>query len=90
VGPVFLSKSAQAIENKGQWLQKGPQESLRVRKRLRNRGLRRAEWKRGEKSDENKDGSGRACRTECVGMVESEVSEGGWATIMAEDTDLVI
>ena len=88
---MFLSKSAQAIENKGQRLQKERQESSRVRKELKNRELRRAEWKRGEKFDENNtDGGGRACRTECVGMVESEVSEGGWAATMAEDTDLVI
>jgi hypothetical protein len=89
--PVFLSKSSQAIENKGQRLKKERQESTRVRKKLKNRELRRAEWKRGEKFDENNtDGAGRACRTECVGMVESEENEGGWATIMAEDSGLVI
>jgi hypothetical protein len=89
--PVFLSKSAQAIESKGQRLKKEQQESARVRKKLKNRELRHAEWKRGERFDENNtDCAGRACRIECVGMVESEVSEGGWATIMAEDSGLVI
>ena len=33
--PVFLQKSAQAVENKGQELQKETQESSRVRKRLK-------------------------------------------------------
>jgi hypothetical protein len=37
--PVFLSKSAQAIEKKGQGLKKERQESLRVRKLLRRQHL---------------------------------------------------
>jgi hypothetical protein len=88
---VFLSKSAQAIQNKGRWLQKMRQESSKARKELKNLELRRAEWKRGEKFDENNiDGEGRACGIEFLGVVESEVNEGGWATIMAEDSGLVI
>ena len=88
---MFLSKSAQAIENKGQRLQKEQQESSRVRKKLKNRELGHAEWNRREKFDEsNIDGVGTACGTEFVGEADSEVSEGGWATIMAEDSGLVI
>jgi len=91
VGLVFLSKSAQAIENKGRRMQKGPQESSRVRKLLRNRGLRRAAWKLGEKFDGNDmEGGRKECRTVFVAVVEDEVREGCWAAIMAEDTDLVI
>ena len=39
--PVFLSKSAQAVENKGSEREKERQERLRVRKLLRSEGLRR-------------------------------------------------
>ena len=38
--PVFLSKSAQAVENKRRERRKKPQESSRVRKRMKARKLR--------------------------------------------------
>jgi hypothetical protein len=89
--PVFLSKSAQTIENKGRRLRKERQESSRVRKRLRNRGLRHGPVGETEGSacgDQANFGTKRGKRFEEGG--QGRVSSEGWATIMADDTDLVI